>query len=514
MSRINTNIQSMVAQRVLGQNNNGLSTALQRLSTGLRINRGKDDPAGLIASETLRSQTRAIGAAIGNAERADTVVNIAEGGLQEVSSLLTELQGLLTASANKAGVSSEELAANQLQIDSILQTIDRVAGATSFQGTKLLNGSFDYDTTSVSSNVSDFRVNGAKFESGSLDVSVIVTQSAQQGSLYLSLGGSTLDLGGTASVTSSFTIEISGSLGSRELTFSSGQTLAQMVAAINTFSDVTGVVADTSTVTGSAATGITLRSRNYGSDQFVSLRVTDNGSIGTADSIGIYTFEANDTNTVDTGSVVTFESTSAANGFKDAGLDINGTINGVAATGKGRSISINTDYLDVEMTLDASGSQTLGAISALTIQGGGADFMLAPDVDISGKVSLGVANIASRKLGDSSSGFLNELGSGKTFDVTRTASLSTAQEIVDKAIKQVSSLRGRLGAFQTNVVGATIRSLGVALENTAAAESVIRDTDFAKETASLTRNQILVQAATNTLSLANSQPQSVLQLLG
>jgi flagellin len=92
--------------------------------------------------------------------------------------------------------------------------------------------------------------------------------------------------------------------------------------------------------------------------------------------------------------------------------------------------------------------------------------------------------------------------------------LSAAQNVVDAAIKQVSSLRGRLGAFQKNVVGATINSLGVSLENTTAAESVIRDTDFANETADLTRRQILSQAATQALAIANAQPQAVLRLLG
>ena len=92
--------------------------------------------------------------------------------------------------------------------------------------------------------------------------------------------------------------------------------------------------------------------------------------------------------------------------------------------------------------------------------------------------------------------------------------LSTAQKIVDEAIKQVSSLRGRLGAFQKNTIGSTIASLGISLENTAAAESAIRDTDFAQETAELTRRQILAQAATQALAIANAQPQAILQLLG
>src|SRR5205814_9613881 len=109
-------------------------------------------------------------------------------------------------------------------------------------------------------------------------------------------------------------------------------------------------------------------------------------------------------------------------------------------------------------------------------------------------------------------GYLSSLGSGQSQNVV-DGNLETAQKIVNTAIDQVSSLRGRLGAFQKNVVGATIRQLGVSLENTSAAESSIRDTDFAAETAKLTRSQILVSAATSVLQLANSSPQSVLKLL-
>ena len=171
MSRINTNVQSLIAQRVLSQNNRSLSTSLERLSTGLRINRGADDPAGLIASENLRAEKVALGAAISNAERAEQVVNIAEGGLQEISTLLTQLEGLVTSSANEAGLSDEERSANQQQVDSILQTIDRVAGATSFQGLRLLNGNLDYATTNVSSDVEDFIDDDVLAEAGVTDLS-------------------------------------------------------------------------------------------------------------------------------------------------------------------------------------------------------------------------------------------------------------------------------------------------------------------------------------------------------
>src|SRR4051812_35841189 len=198
MSRINTNVQSLIAQRTLTQNNSNLSQSLERLSTGLRINRGKDDPAGLIASQRLDAEAKSISAAISNANRADQVVNIAEGGLNEVSGLLTELQGLVTNTANTAGLSDDEKKANQLQIDSILQTIDRVSAATSFQGKRLLNGTLDYQTSSVAAGVTSYKVNGAKLSNGgSLAVQAIVTKSAQQAGLYLSTNGA-LNLGNTS----------------------------------------------------------------------------------------------------------------------------------------------------------------------------------------------------------------------------------------------------------------------------------------------------------------------------
>lgn len=506
MSRINTNVSSLTAQRVLGQNNNSLGQSLARLSTGLRINRGKDDPAGLIASENLRSEKAGINAALKNAERADQVVNIAEGGLQEVSNLLTELQGLLTTSANTAGLSESEKEANQLQIDSILQTIDRVAGATSFQGTKLLNGNFDYQVTSVNAGVTDINVRGAKFDGASQDVSAIITQSAQQGGLLLSFGATSLNLNDT---NGSFTIEVAGSVGNRELQFASGNSVTEIAAAINAVSDVTGVTAS------AAGNTVALESTDFGSSEFVSVEVIDEASLNTAVAgANIASFAGDFGDTSDLSAADTFVSTPAANGIRDDGQDIAGSINGLQAVGRGKTLSVTSDFLDLEFTATTSAAQTLGGLSAFSITGGGADFQLASNIDIGGKTSLGIGDISSRKLGSTASGFLSDLGSGKQFNVVDGNNLDDAQKVVAEAIEQVSSTRGRLGAFQKNTVGATIRSLGIALENTTAAESVIRDADFANETASLTRNQILVQASTNVLSLANQQPQQVLALLG
>jgi flagellin len=510
MSRINTNVQSLIAQRVLAQNSSGLSTALERLSTGLKVNRGKDDPAGLIASENLRSELKSMNSAISNAERADQVVNIAEGGLQEVSSLLTELQGLVTTTASNAGLSRSEKEANQLQVDSILQTIDRIAGSASFQGIKLLNGNFDFKSSGVVAGVSDYRVNSAKFSGDSLNIDVAVTASAQQGGFFLSMGASSIDLGGA---TSSFVVEIGGNLGSRELTFASGTSLSKIADAINSFSDVTGVEA---TVSG---TGLVLNSSEFGSDQFVSVKVIDDGGIAVATNEGIYNLEDADFSDAQGSALAQWDDTSAGNGLTDSGQDLAATINGISAVTRGKTARINTDFLDVEVTLDTSTSQSLGNVGtsggpAFTITGGGADFQLAGRVDIAGKVAIGIGDVATRKLGTTDAGgYLSALGSGKGMNLV-SGDLNDAQKVVEAAIGQVSTLRGRLGAFQRNTVGATIRSLNIAAENTAAAQSVVRDADFASETANLTRSQILVSASTNILSLANSQPQTVLQLLG
>ncbi len=500
MSRINTNVQSMIASRILSHNKGSLNTALERLSTGLRINRGKDDPAGLIASENLRSEIKATGAAINNAERADQVVNIAESGLQEVSGLLEELQGLITSTASSAGLSKEERDANQLQIDSILQTIDRVSSATSFQGIKLLNGNFDFKTSGVSTGITDFKINSAKYSNGSLSVDVQITQSAQFGGLLLSVGGANLTLG----TGEQFVIDVSGAKGSREFTFSTGATLNAIMSTINTFTEITGVQA---TVSGN---GVKITSDEYGSDQFVSVKVVDDGAL----TVGAITsMVADDFNTADGTTSVALSSTNARNGIRDQGQNVRATVNGLTATSDGRKIRVNADFLDVEMTLSETQAITAGNFAAFSITGGGANFQLGGKVDISSRVSLGIGDVAVRKLGSEALGFLSSLSAGRPNNVI-DGDITAAQQIVSQATSQISALRGRLGAFQQNTVGATIRSLNIANENTQAAQAVIRDADFAQETAELTRSQILVSSATQILTLANQQPQSVLQLLG
>ena len=490
MSRINLNLGSMVAQRVLASQNMDLSKTLGRLATGLRINRGADDPAGLIASENLRAEKTAINAAINNAERAEQVVNVAEGGLQEISNMLVEMQGLVGSMANEAGVSREEKEANQLQIDSILQTIDRIANSTSFQGIKLLNGNFDYTLSNDDSSVvADVQINSAKIPDAAgsnIPVNVTLVDSASTGTVYLLDNAGALSANGDGQVT----FEIAGTEGTQQFTFADGTMNSAVVAAINTFSEAIGVSASLSGVSNE----IRIDSSNYGSDQFVRVKqLSTNGGSNYVASTG---------------------NGAAISEYKGAGVDSEVNINGIRATTDGLTARVASEGFDVSLDLTSvyAGNNALGGTSTFYITGGGADFNLGPAVNLSNKVSLGIQTVTTGSLGSTNGGFLDDIKAGGDSNVVN-GDLGRAQTAITDAIKQVTSMRGRLGAFQKNTVGSTISSLSIALENTSAAESSIRDADFALETANLTRAQILSQAATQVLSLANSQPQAVLSLL-
>ncbi|MCP4248735.1 MAG: flagellin [bacterium] len=483
MSRINTNVQSLLATRVLNKNNNSLNTALERLSTGLRINTGRDDPAGLIASEALRSSKVAITAAIDNASRASNIVGVAAGGLQEVNSLLLELENLVDRSANEAGLSADEVKANQLQIDAILQSINRIADTTEFAGRKLLNGNFAFTvsgTTASDQRISAIQINSAKIPEGASRTVTVELLTPSEFAYVSAAGGGT---GGTLSAAS--TIQVRGNDGTEILSFASGTTVAQMATAINASSQLTGVSA---TVSGAT---VHLTSTTFGSDAMVSVERL-NGTM------------------VLTGSQTTAE---------DTGVDGQVTVNGSTASVSGLELSFRSGALTADLTMASGFAQTLASASqaartaSFDITGGGAVFAISPTVGLVGQESLGIQALTTGSLGNGIVGFLSSLGSGQTNDLDNK-NFASAQRVVREAIDQVSSLRGRIGAFQKNTLATTVNSLQVTFENTAAAESAIRDADFAVETSALTKSQILVQSSLATLQLANQAPQNVLALLG
>lgn len=184
MTRINTNVSSLIAQKNLQRSTDSLGLALNRLSTGLRINTGKDDPAGLIASEALRSDITSVERAITNSQRANQLIATADSALGQVSSLLNDIRGLVTEAANTGALSEEQIAANQLQIDSSLEAIDRIAQITQFQGRRLLDGSMDFITTDVPSSVSDLQIDQANLgTAGSIAVTVNIAQAATKANI-------------------------------------------------------------------------------------------------------------------------------------------------------------------------------------------------------------------------------------------------------------------------------------------------------------------------------------------
>ena len=271
MSAINTNVTSLIAQNALSKNNAALQTSLTRLSTGLKINTGEDDPAGLIAANDLKDQQAGINQAISNAQRADNVIGTAAGGLTEVSSLLTELQSLVSQTANSGGLSSSEVSANQQQVDSVLQTINRIAGSTQFEGKQLLNGNYAYTTSSTGTSAfASIQVNAALLADNKTTAVVVqVTNSATAGQI-------TNTQATTSALATAVSLQVAGASGTTQLSFAAGTKLSAVSAAFNNIKAVTGVSA---TAVGKT---LTIDSTQQGSAQFVSVTATS----GTFTTVG------------------------------------------------------------------------------------------------------------------------------------------------------------------------------------------------------------------------------------
>ena len=614
MSRINTNVSSLFAQNTLARTNDQLNTAMSRLSSGLRINSAADDPAGLIASEVLRADMTGVSQAITNTDRADQLIQTADSALGQVSNLLNDIRGLVVEAANDGALSTEQIAANQLQVDSSLEAIDRIARTTSFGGKKLLDGSLGVLTTTTDSDFDDIDVQqvnlGSSLTAGTLfeamTVDVQTTQAATQGSLtdatlatnsneqgagvtfklgvsgseaefkLVAKAGATLDNleiviqdgpalhagfnattnvltltldntgnntaaniasaiegansgntfdaatdvvgdinhtttdiddlhfnGAALSANSNFTatattatssglqlmrrvhnrvVQITGNLGSETFTFANGTTQATMATAIDALKNSTGVSATTTT-----GGSLILTATDYGSDGFVDVEVISEGLSGD----GIQNYASSGSTSVG----------------RKAGLDIEGTVNGVTASGKGNTLTLNSKVLSGSFRMV---NNVANATHTFTISGGGANFQLGADVIAPQQARIGIDSVSTGKLGGPS-GSMFQLRSGQNSDLD-TDSI-TAGKIVDEAILSVANTRGRLGAFSATTLDSNKTALSDYLVNLTDAESSIRDADFAKESAALTRAQILVQSGTSILAIANQNPQNMLALI-
>ncbi|MEX2093497.1 MAG: flagellin, partial [Pirellulales bacterium] len=284
---------------------------------------------------------------------------------------------------------------------------------------------------------------------------------------------------GSGGITSDLVFELAGATGSEVFNVLAGAGISDLVSQINLVSDATGVTATASTTT------LQLKSNAYGSNAFVDLSIISEGT-GTV-PFGTFT-------------------TAVGAGSRLEGTDAVAKVNGIDANGNGNHLSINTSSVDLNLDVAAG---FIGNIN-FTVTGGGALFQLGPEVVSNQQARIGIGSVNTGRLGGVS-GLLYQLALGGTADLS--TDLATAANIVDEAINEVTTLRGRLGAFQRTLLETNRNALNDTLVSLTDAESQIRDADFASETAALTRAQILVQSGTTVLSIANQNPQNVLALL-
>jgi len=378
MSRINTNVSSLIAQTNLGRSNSQLQTALTRLSTGLRINSGKDDPAGLIASENLGRDITAANKAISNSERAGQMIATADSALSQISGLLNDIRGLVTEAANSGVLSDEQIAANQLQVDSSLDAIDRISQVTTFQGRKLLDGSLDFQTTysAGGSTVQDLNINQANLgATGSVAVSVDITSAATQ-ALINNTGFSP-----STAAQATGTVALTNSAGSINVTATAGgaadgvagnatdvvfQAATDIAQSTGTFTLSTGTIDltaaaggtayDNLTINIAAATGATSASYNAGTNT-LTIAVDDSGSGDTTQDIAdAIDAEGTFTTSGVTGGAVAFDPL-------DSGSFLNQTTGGDDGT-TGAAYAGST--ITVDVGLNATVNDVASAIDALT----------------------------------------------------------------------------------------------------------------------------------------------------
>lgn len=460
--RINHNISSINALRNLGKTEFSVAKSLERLSSGLRVNKGADDPAGLVISERMRAQIAGIRQAVENAETATAMVQTAEGAMTEIHSLLNNIRELAVHAANTGANDSVMVAADQDEIENAISTINRIASQTQFGVKKLLDGSSGVTGTTTDSAVTFL---SATENTVAGTYAVAITTQAEQAVVT---AGTTQ----TAVLGADETLTINGV----QINLVAGMTQNQVVDRINEYNASTAVTASVN-----ADNQLTLTSDAYGSN--IQISAASNVAAATT-STGIGT------------TVLT-----------DSGVDIAGTIGGLSATGRGTVLTGDSGTAIEGLSISTTGAA--GAHGSVIVTSNPLVFQVGPNKDQTVKILINA--MSATNLGTGVVG--NVFNNLSEIDVTSAEHAQDAIEIIDKAIEQVSAKRGELGAFQKNTLESNTKNLQVSEENLVAAESVIRDTDFAREMAELTKNQILLQSGTAMLVQANQIPQVVLQLL-
>ena len=492
---INTNMASLSAQRALNTSQSGVQTALERLSSGLRINGAKDDAAGLAISERFTSQIRGLNQAARNANDASSLAKTAEGAMAEVTNNLQRIRELAVQSANGSN-SATDRTALQSEVTQLVAEIDRVANQTNFNGIKLLDGSYAAQSFQVGANAGETIAIGSNASVKSTDIGQYSGVTLSNQALTATATGSA-GSGSDTLATQQVTLTYSDA-STEVLALGSVADDAKAIAnAFNALNRGFTATADANSVAGttSAATA---------SGNTTTLTLTLNNVAFTV--AGTTNLVSNRTNLV---SAVNATTGSHGVTATDDGTKVN------FAAADGRNIKISAAFAASAGTVMVAADYGLAADGTY-----GSTYDVAyraPGVDSFGKtVSSFIGSGAAGTSTDStriSSQTVAQVGAALSgVDITTASGATTALNTLDAALSSVNTSRASLGAFQSRV-DSVYANLQVASENASAARSRIVDADFATETAALTRGQILQQAGIAVLAQANAAPQNVLSLL-
>ena len=485
---VNTNILSINTQRNLSMNQASLSTAMERLSSGLRINSAKDDAAGFAISQRFTAQINGTQQASRNANDGLSMVQTAEGALSEIGNNLQRMREMSVQAANASNSDSDRVSINN-EVQSLSAEIDRVAKSTSFNGTKLLDGTFTSKNFQVGAN------NGA---SDSIQVKAISSASTSalggvSGAQYASVtaaGPTTLALAAGDLTLNGIQVGASTTTGVAGQTADSAYSIAATINAVSGQSGVTATAQATG-VTGVAATAFAAVAANSFSINGVNVGAIAAGT----DALGQGANVAAAINLVSSQTGVT------ASADAKTGVVTLGASDGrdITITGAAAATLANTGLTALPAGVSTSGTVKLEAATDITISGGKA----ASAGFAAGQI--GAANTTTATAGAAVS-TINQV------NVSTQASALKALDTIDGALANINNSQAALGALQ-NRFSSVMANQASTVENLTASRSRIQDADFAQETANLSRAQVLQQAGTAMLSQANQSGQGVLALL-
>ena len=485
---INTNTSSLTAQRNAAKVSGDLSTAMARLSSGLRINGAKDDAAGVAIVERFTSQIRGLNQAARNANDGISLAQTAEGALGSLSSNLQRIRELAVQSANATNNASDRKALQQ-EVSQLASELDRVAKTTQFNGKNLFDGTFGSQAFQVGANANQV-----------INTTMVNARTTAIGNYGLGGNGVTAAAAGwgTNGIATGVTT-VSGSLGSANVTVNAGQTAKDVANNINLVTGSTGVSASARTevqVSFQSAGAYTLNLRSDNSTaQMISFSLTDND---TADGLNSALSAINE-HTSKTGV------TAQLNATADAIILTNETGNDVLLSDTTTQNAGNVTVSKLESDGDTTAAVTLTSNTT-------ADNALS-----SGYITLDSEKSFSA-VSSATGGFFSntsanaDLSTVASVDVSTFSGATKAMKVVDAALALLNSERAKLGALQSRFES-TVSNNQVASENLTASRGRIQDADFAKETAAMSRANVLQQAANAMLAQANQAPSQVLQLL-